>query len=103
MNLDNDLQRLVSLICEIETMIDRPFNRGSVGEFIASRVFDIELEVPGHKGSDGRFRSGPYKSKSVNVKWYIKQGINLILTPTTSRFLLSAYRIEERSSPEDRN
>ena len=50
---------------------------GVSGEFIASLVFDIKLEESGHKGSDGRFRSGPHKGKSVNVKWYIEWGKKL--------------------------
>ena len=61
---------MASLIGEIETMIGRQFDRGSVGEFIACLVFDIALERPGNIAYDGRFKSGEHKDRSVNVKWY---------------------------------
>ena len=70
MNRFNDLERMASLIGEIEMMIGRQFDRGSVGEFIASVVFDIALERPGNIAFDGRFKSGEHKDRSVNVKWY---------------------------------
>jgi hypothetical protein len=53
------------------------------GEWIAAQIFDIELEknaaTPAY---DGRFRSGPFAGKTVNVKWYLKQ--DSVLDMTTS-------------------
>lgn len=59
---------------QITAIIDRPAQIGHVGEFIASQVFDIELESSAvHKGSDGRFRSGALAGRTVNIKWYAKR------------------------------
>jgi len=68
------VQRRNSLSKEITPIIGRPALIGHLGEYIASRIFDIELEVSAvNKGFDGRFRSGPHVGKSVNVKWYAKK------------------------------
>jgi hypothetical protein len=58
----------------IGRLIGRPMTAGHAGEWIASQIFDIELE-PGAtaKAIDGRFRSGVLAGKSVNVKWYLKR------------------------------
>lgn len=77
----SDLQRLASLIrvrnaneVEITRIIDRPAQIGHVGEYIASRIFDIALEDSAvHPGSDGRFGSGPFAGRSVNIKMYGKR------------------------------
>ncbi|MCI0334593.1 MAG: hypothetical protein L0228_15355 [Planctomycetes bacterium] len=46
----------------------------SDGPYIASKVFDIELEASAvAKGIDGRFRSGLLQGKTVNVKFYAKR------------------------------
>jgi len=59
---------------QIAELIQRPALPGHIGEFIASKVFDIELHSSAaHKGSDGIFRSGPLRSKTVNIKLYGKQ------------------------------
>ena len=82
MNSYKDLEKLAELIkrrnrIEIDNkiagIINRPAERGHVGEFIASRIFDIELERSAtHKGFDGYFRSGNLAGKTVNIKWYGK-------------------------------
>ena len=55
-------------------LIGRPMTSGHLGEWIASRVFDIQLESLAVTAAlDGRFRSGPLAGRSVNVKWYLKQ------------------------------
>jgi len=77
----NDLAELASLLRErnsiderIGHLINRPMAAGHAGEWIASQVFDIELEQSAvAKAIDGRFRSGPLAGKSVNVKWYLKR------------------------------
>lgn len=59
---------------EISRIIGRPALQGHIGEFIASRIFNIELEQSAvAKGIDGRFRDGPLKGKTVNVKIYGKR------------------------------
>ncbi len=56
---------------EIAALIGRPAHAGHVGEYIAAAVFDIALESSAaHKGSDGRFTTGPLAGRRVNVKWY---------------------------------
>lgn len=56
---------------EIAALVGRPCQIGHVGEWIASRVFDIALhESAVTVASDGVFRSGALAGKSVNVKWY---------------------------------
>ncbi len=59
---------------EIAKVIGRPALPGHFGEFIAARVFDIELHPSGvTKGSDGRFMAGPLAGKSVEIKYYPKR------------------------------
>lgn len=73
-----DLIRLAELLekkntvdAAIAALVGRPAHAGHVGEYIAAAVFDIALESSAaHKGSDGRFSSGPLAGRSVNVKWY---------------------------------
>lgn len=85
----SDLQRLASLIrarnaneVEITRMIDRPARIGHVGEYIASRIFDIALEDSAvHPGSDDRFRSGPFAGRSVNIKMHGKREGLLDINP----------------------
>lgn len=76
-----ELSRLAQLIRarnqveeEISKITGRPASLGHLGEYIAARIFDIELAPSAnHKSIDGWFRSGPLLSKSVNVKWYAYQ------------------------------
>ena len=80
-NNDDDLKLLADLIrarnaneVEIARVIDRPAQLGHVGEYIASRIFDIVLEQSAvHPAGDGRFRTGPFAGKSVNIKMYGKR------------------------------
>lgn len=59
---------------EISTITGRPALIGHVGEFIASRIFGVELEHSATaKGIDGRFASGALAGKTVNIKWFAKQ------------------------------
>jgi len=76
----NDLRLLADLIKQknelekkISEIINRPALIGYVGEFIASKIFGIELvDSAAEPLIDGYFRSGKLKGKSVNVKWYPK-------------------------------
>jgi hypothetical protein len=70
-NLAMLVHRRNEIDSEIAKLIGRPAMAGHIGEFIASRVFDIELcESAVQKGIDGFFRSGPLAGKSVNIKLY---------------------------------
>ncbi len=77
---EEDLRRLAGLIVEhnriaaqMTALIGRPAIIGHLGEYIASKVFDIRLEVSAvNKGFDGRFASGPLAGKTVDVKFYGK-------------------------------
>ena len=59
---------------EISRIIDRPAIPSHIGEFIASRIFNIKLEASATaEGIDGVFVEGPLKRKTVNIKLYGKQ------------------------------
>jgi hypothetical protein len=83
----NEVQQLATLINErndvsmrIAQLIGRPAQIGHVGEWIASKIFDVELENSAVvKGIDGRFRSGSLVGKSVNVKYYAKLEYSLAI------------------------
>jgi len=67
---------------EITKIVDRPALIGHVGEYIAAKVFNIELEQnAAHKAIDGRFTDGFLDGKSVNIKWYTKQEGILDVSP----------------------
>jgi hypothetical protein len=94
-NLAHTLEKLAVLLGQrnaidesIARMIRRPAMGGHIGEFIASAIFDIELEVSAtNAGFDGRFRSGPFSGKTVNIKAYGKRegllDINVTCVPDT--------------------
>lgn len=80
----DDLTQLADFIKErnqterkITDLIRRPAAIGHIGEYIASRIFNIDLEESAsHKGSDGYFQDGDLKGRSVNIKWYaMRQGL----------------------------
>lgn len=79
--VDEALSELAALLAERNTidarigaLINRPMTAGHAGEWIASRISDIELEPSATtKAIDGRFRTGPLAGRSVNVKWYLKR------------------------------
>lgn len=55
----------------VASIIGRPALRGHIGEFIASRIFNIQLhESASEKGSDGFFVEGSIAGRSVNIKFY---------------------------------
>jgi hypothetical protein len=79
--VDEVLQELAILLTQrneidarIALLIERPMTSGHLGEYIAAKIFDIELENSAVAlAIDGRFRSGPLAGKTVNVKWYLKR------------------------------
>ena len=86
-----DLSELADLIRErntigkrISLLTNRPSTIGHVGEFIASKVFNIRLEESASaKGIDGYFEGGSLDGYSVNIKWYGKQESMLDINPTS--------------------
>jgi hypothetical protein len=84
-----DLKQLAELIKtrntigeQIAALIGRPAMIGHVGEFIASRIFNIALEESAsQKSIDGHFVDGPLEGHSVNIKWYGRQEGALDVTP----------------------
>jgi hypothetical protein len=85
----DELERLAGLIREqnrisgeIAALVQRPALAGHVGEFIAARVFDIQLaQSATQKSIDGHFNTGALAGRSVNVKWYGKREGLLDITP----------------------
>lgn len=77
----SELEKLADLISErnrisktISKLIGRPALPRHIGEYIASKIFNIELEeFATSKGIDGRFTEGPLKGKTVNIKLYGKR------------------------------
>ena len=74
------IQRLAELVKQknyadgkIADLIGRPTLPGHFGEFIAARVFGIELHDSAvQKGSDGRFADAPLSGRTVEIKYYPK-------------------------------
>jgi hypothetical protein len=74
------IERLSQLIREknlinnkIAAITGRPALTGHTGEYIASVIFDIQLEKSAiSSGYDGKFTKGILTGKTVNVKWYLK-------------------------------
>jgi len=59
---------------EIARLINRPAEKGHIGEWLAAAIFDIELKASAtHRSVDGHFRSGVLAGRSVNIKFYGKQ------------------------------
>jgi hypothetical protein len=79
--MDEKLQEMADLLdrrnaidAAIAKVTGRPMTSGHLGEWIASVIFDIELEQSAVAAAiDGRFRSGALQGRSVNVKWYLKR------------------------------
>jgi hypothetical protein len=72
--LANLLQERNQIDEKISQIIGYPAEKGHIGEFIASLIFDINLNASAtHKGHDGVFKSGQLAGKSVNVKLYGKR------------------------------
>lgn len=58
---------------EVARLLNRPALPGHFGEFVAARIFDVELHSDAaHPGSDGKLQRGPLKGKSVNIKYTTK-------------------------------
>ena len=67
---------------EIARIIGRPALIGHTGEYVAAKVFNIELEQnAAHKAIDGHFTDGFLDGKTVNIKWYAKREGILDVSP----------------------
>jgi hypothetical protein len=83
------LKKLAQLIKERNTLdnqiaeiIGYPAEKGHIGEFIASKIFNIiQNKSATQKGHDGIFSDGLLQGKTVNVKFYPKRESILDLQP----------------------
>ena len=67
---------------EIAKIIERPAERGHIGEYIAGMIFDIDLEQSAnYPGIDGVFSTGKLAGRSVNIKTYGKRESILDIQP----------------------
>jgi hypothetical protein len=91
-----------SIDVDISKIIQRPAFTGHLGEYIASKIFDIDLNSSAtQKGHDGFFQSGTLKGKSVNVKFYSKRETLLDLSldsPPDYYLVLSGPKILQMTS-----
>ena len=79
--MDENLKALAELLVErnridgaIAALIERPAERGHIGEIIAARIFNIKLcDSATHSSIDGHFMEGLLAGRSVNIKLYGKQ------------------------------
>jgi hypothetical protein len=68
------LRRRNEIDAGIAKIIGRPMTSGHLGEWIAARIFSIDLEdAAANPAFDGYFRGGPLNGRTVNIKWYLKQ------------------------------
>ncbi len=101
--LANLLKQRNSVDLQISKIIDRPAEKGHVGEYIAASIFDIDLNNSAtKKGNDGYFKSGGLSEKTVNIKWYSKlEGIldiNMTSSPPEYYLVLAGPRSQSLSS-----
>lgn len=108
--VDGQLEELADMLRErnvidarIGRLINRPMTAGHAGEWLASRIFDIELEPSAvAKAIDGRFRTGPLAGRSVNVKWYLKRENLLDMTDDDALDYYLVLAGPKASSRDDR-
>ncbi|MGH3639576.1 MAG: DUF6998 domain-containing protein [Mycobacterium sp.] len=88
----------------IGRLLGRPVNTGSIGEWIAARVFDIELEAAANAaGHDGHFTTGPLAGRTVNVKAYGKQESLLDINPNAPLDFYLAFAGSKGAGTSARN
>lgn len=84
-----DLERLAELAwiknnadAAIAELIGRPSAPGNIGEFVAAKIFAIQLMTSGsHPGHDGVFTAGALAGKTVNIKTYSRHESVLDISP----------------------
>jgi hypothetical protein len=94
----DELRRLAHLLRqwnaigdEIARLIDRPAQSGHIAEFVAAKIFGINLALSAsNKGSDGVFMEGPLAGHTVNIKWSAKYDglLNLVTTALPDYYLV---------------
>jgi hypothetical protein len=63
------LRKRNALDARIGRLLDRPVKTGSIGEWIAARIFDVELETAANTaGYDGRFTTAGLAGRTVNSR-----------------------------------
>lgn len=80
-----------SIDARIGAMLNRPASVGNIGEWIAAKVFDIELTAAANNTAfDGHFTTGSLSGRTVNVKAYGRQESSLDVTksPTLDYYLV---------------
>lgn len=80
-----------SIDVRIGAMLDRPTSIGNIGEWIAAKVFDIELTAAANTAAfDGHFTTGALAGQTVNVKAYGRHESMLDVTrnPTLDYYLV---------------
>ncbi|MGH8904572.1 MAG: hypothetical protein ACRDYA_23535 [Egibacteraceae bacterium] len=92
------LERVAGLVArrnaidaEIAAIVGRPLVAGHLGEWIASQVFDISLELSASaRAIDGRFAFGPLAGRTVSIKWYGKRDglLNVSTSPLLDYYLV---------------
>lgn len=66
---------------QIARLTGRPSSIGHIGEFIAAKIFGIELaQSAANKGHDGHFLKGPLVGQTVNIKFHAKRS-NMLNLP----------------------
>lgn len=88
-SVPDELERLAALVrikndadAAIAALIGRPSASGNIGEFVAAKVFTIQLMTSGsHPGYDGVFRAGSLAGKTVNIKTYSRHESVLDVSP----------------------
>jgi hypothetical protein len=106
-----DLERLADLVrakndadAAIARLIGRPSAPGNIGEFVAARVFAIQLMASGaHPGYDGLFTDEPLAGKTVNIKTYSRHESVLDISPHPCDYylVLAARRGRGREAREE--
>ncbi len=89
---------------EITALIGRPAQIGHLGEYIASKIFNINLhKSASFKGSDGFFASGNLANSSVNIKWYAKlEGlIDININALPDYYLVLAGPTTQKTNSKD--
>ncbi len=69
--ISNAIKERNQITNKIANTINRPALIGHIGEYLASKIFNITLESSASRKSiDGYFNDGVLSEKSVNIKWY---------------------------------
>jgi hypothetical protein len=82
-----------ALDARLGQIVGRPPEKGHLGEWIASQIFDIKLETSAsRKAIDGQFRTGLLAGRTLNIKWFFKRegGLDMTESPDLDYYLVLA-------------